>query len=266
MTVTTETTNLRTHARYQLVSDSPVPVCVEWKSGNESHKCDARLVDLSANGARIRLPQHVELHETIEVRLRVKKLSVDFQCAAEVCWSQPFGNEWVLGCAFDSELPEHVLVKLAGNGYINRRTDPRFSIDLTAEVREELGANEWLKVTLDNYSSGGFRLRSMYPIAVGQRVLLSLQEFEQQVAIPGRALWQVETEEGYSVGCSFLNGDGFDRLTSIVRREDSQPVPSRRRSIRISPLAWLALVTTIFVVSQQETFVASLRMIRELWQ
>jgi hypothetical protein len=93
-----------------------------------------------------------------------------------------------------------------------------------------------------------------------------LQEFEQQVAIPGRALWQVETEEGYSVGCSFLNGDGFDRLASIVHREENPPVSIKKRSIRISPLAWLALVTTIFVVSQQETFVASLRMIRELWQ
>lgn len=54
-------------------------------------------------------------------------------------------------------LPEQILSKLAGNGYLNRRSNPRIPIELAVEVKEELGTSQWCEATVDNYSSGGYR-------------------------------------------------------------------------------------------------------------
>lgn len=264
MTVTTQPTDLRTHARYQLAVDSRIPVSVEWTSDDQSHQCDACLTDLSASGARLRLSQKVPLHETIEVRLRVGKLAIDFHCAAEVCWLQPRDGQWVLGCAFECELPEQVLSQLAGNGYLNRRANPRIPIELAVEVKEELGTSQWFEATVDNYSSGGFRLQSKTPVAVGQRVLVQMEDADRrQRTVPGRAHWRADSDDGYAVGCSFLNGEGFQKLAAVVGSKTTRREKKGRRSMNLSPLAWLALVSVFFVVSQQETLVASMKL---LWQ
>jgi len=267
MTVTTQPANVRTHARYQLAVDSQIPVSVEWMTDDESHKCEACLVDLSASGARLRLSQNVPLHETIEVRIRVGKLAIDFHCAAEVCWLQPRGSQWVLGCAFECELPEQILSKLASNGYLNRRSNPRIPTELAVEVKEELGTSQWCKANVDNYSSGGFRLQSKCPVAVGQRVLLKVKDADQQqVTVPGRVHWRVGSDDGYAVGCSFLNGEGYRELAAVVCRKTTRRQKTGRRSLNLSPLALLALVALVFVVSQHDTFVASMQLLWRLFR
>lgn len=267
MSVTTEHRELRVQDRFQLQNDSQIPVSVEWMAGDKACQCDARIVDLSAGGARLRLAAAVELNDTFEVRLHVKELSIDFRCAVDVCWVRPHENESVLGCAFDGELPEHILRKLACHGFINRRSDKRFRIELSAEVQEELGAHQWSEATIDNYSSGGFRLSSQRRVTIGQRVLLRVKDVDQQpVTIPGRALWQVDSDEGFSIGCSFLNGDGFKRLAAAVGCEKKQIVAKSRRSLRLTPLAWLAFVAVVLVVSQRQVFIDSMQFLWRLFR
>lgn len=265
MTLRLRQIDLRTHTRYQLVGESRIPVRLEWTSQDESQVCDAELVDLSAAGARLRLANPIELHEAVQVRLNVKELGLDFRCVSDVCWVRPEEQGWSVGCEFYSDLPDRILTKLARGGYLERRTDERFQVKLQATLREELNASRSHQVTIDNYSSGGFRFNSAAAIAVGQRVLLNIRDSKgNRVTIPARALWQVGTVEGHAVGCCFLNGDGFDRLTSIAgRKKRVQPIKQKKRSMPMATVSWVALLTMVFVLSQKEHFLASLR---SLWR
>lgn len=264
MSVTAHPIDLRNHTRFQITDAPPIPVSVGWTTNEECHECNASLADLSASGARLYLTEKVPLHETIEVRMRLKKLDIDFHCAAEVCRLQPAGPDWVLGCAFDCELPARLLSELASNGYLNRRSDTRVYDSFAAEMKEELGGSQWFEITVDNYSSGGFRLQTNCPVSIGRRVLLKVEGSDRpQVVVPGRVLWRADVDDGFAVGCSFLNGDGFAKLTQVVNPETVKTVKNQRRSIRLSPLAWLALVA-IVALSQHDALTASLHWIWRL--
>lgn len=263
---TNDPSEVRTSTRFQLTGDARIPVRLEWSSENESCGCTAELVDLSAGGARLRLPQSLTLHKGIQVRLHIDDLELDFCCVGDVCWVRPERSGWAMGCAFNSHLPDHVLTKLARGGFLDRRTDARYGISLQAKVREELSASRPQEVTVDNYSSGGFRFNSDQSISVGQRVLLGVRDSEgKEVIIPARALWQVGSDQTFSVGCCFLNGNGFQRFAAIARPKGQPKQRKKKRPMRMSTLNWLALSTTVFVLSQREHFVGALRSLWELF-
>jgi hypothetical protein len=65
-------------------------------------------------------------------------------------------------------------------------------------------------------SPGGFCLLSQDPGDPGERVLLEREgEDAPQTLVTAKVRWQASTDEGYVVGCEFLDKDGYAALLEI---------------------------------------------------
>ena len=72
-----------------------------------------------------------------------------------------------------------------------------------------------------NLSAGGVCLLSQDPGEPGERVLLELErEDAPQVLVTSKVRWQVSTDDGYVLGCEFLDKNGYTALLDIAGREE----------------------------------------------
>jgi len=135
---------------------------------------------------------------------------------AEVCWGRPVNDlEWWIGCAFEEELSEENMSHLASFGCLERRRDSRTLTEIPAKARCEL-ASDTVDVTLADYSAGGFSIRSPEPLASRDRILLQLEGFEDETPTVGKVRWQTDNESHWSIGCGFVNKNGYRVLLSQI--------------------------------------------------
>ena len=113
-----------------------------------------------------------------------------------------------------------MLRDFAQAGILECREQPREPISLRATAQWEL-QSETASVWLLDYSRGGFRLLSQTERKPGERTLLQLERDDGQlVEVSGKTLWQVESQDGFVIGCEFLDHRDFSVLGSFA---DSEP-------------------------------------------
>lgn len=149
------------------------------------------------------------------MKLEIDELGVTFYVAGQVCWSKPGedGN-WVFGCHLNPCLPEGAFEILAKSGQVNRRLEGRVQSRVGLEALWELDGVA-LPITLQNYSQGGFCVRTREPGRAGRRFHLRIPR-PDNLLIVANAIWQLNVADGFLVGCSFLNGRDFERLHQLV--------------------------------------------------
>jgi len=198
------------------------PITVQWNSDGETVSTSGMLQDLSSNGIRLVLQKPIPVRKAIEFRIRAGEMDFDCNVSAEVRWMRARGpDQWLLGCSFTSGFSNSVLDQLAVAGYLNRRKDPRCPISVAALARQEL-MTETIGVHLADYSRGGCRMFSPVPMSVGERVMVVLAGTSRGTySLSARALWQLKVENGYFVGCSFLDNTSYGRLAQVVRQQNT---------------------------------------------
>jgi hypothetical protein len=77
-------------------------------------------------------------------------------------------------------------------------------------VRERAKAGAKEKVTLQNYSAGGFCIEARQPLSPGER----FQVFSEGLATPIDAVthWQLKQNGIYMLGCGYVGETGFEQL------------------------------------------------------
>lgn len=179
-------------------------------AGAATHSAD--LLDISRGGAKLAVGQYVPVGVTLTICFH------DLQVAATatVCWSRKEAEDrWWMACEFHPALPDNVLEKLLGAGSLERRKHAREPIAVDAVAKWQGGESS--PIVIRDLSAGGLCLSSDRGGQRGQRLLLRLTPAEDaQAAVLTEVQWQIKFNDGYLIGCSFLNRQGLAAVRKLV--------------------------------------------------
>ena len=175
------------------------------------------MIDLGTGGAKLRSASCIPIGEVLQLKLVTHQLDFEFQGTAEVCWSRALeGEEWLVGCAFRPQIPDHTIDKLANCGLLERRDSVRRQVSLPVTIHWELD-EEPDSAKLQDYSDGGFCIAINRAAEPGQRLSMSCEApYGEQLEIQARVQWMLETPDHNLVGCSILLGQDFGRLSALT--------------------------------------------------
>jgi hypothetical protein len=238
----------RVEPRYRVCTHSEVPAVVEWNEDGETIQAAGGFRDLSQHGARLTVSAKPPTQEGVTVRLAMAELQLNLAVDGEVCWTEPAGEAgWTFGCKLTGGIPDDVLQALASEGYVDRRQDRRQGVSIQATARWELASAGDVPVRVHNFSEGGIRVFSSEPGHPGGRLLLTLDpEDGEPMVVSAKAVWQLETEDGYHIGCSYADRSAFVALQERFGPQQ-QPVIANGRTpaLRLNPVGWIGLLAIV---------------------
>ncbi len=221
---------LRSDERYSAIGlEDHLAVRVEQQGTDAVKVIPVQLVDISTTGAKMYCDTAIQPKEQLAVQIESDQLQNPIVVSAEVCWTTPASNgKFCLGFAFKPAIPDEVLRQMASAGLLERRRHMRERISIRTVARWELSKEEtpaWLL----NYSEGGCCLLCITPGHPGNRVRLTLTEGDQEIHVTVKGQWQVLTEEGYVIGCEFIDGKVLQILERMQEAAAPQNKPLWRR-------------------------------------
>ncbi len=117
-------------------------------------------------------------------------------------------------------------------------------MSLRTTVQWELN-NESASAWVLNYSRSGFCLLSQFAGKPGERVRLQLElDDEQVIEVRGKIQWEVESQEGFVIGCKFVEPRGFAILSDLA----ASRVPGKRMSRRRRWLGCIIAASTVVLL------------------
>jgi len=209
--------------RYGLASDDEIEVRVERDSESGLESTEAELIDISPGGAKLRTAGPLNVLDILSLQLCIKRLHRTITVAGAVCWTTPTTNgQWWVGCRFKPPMPEQTLQEFAQDGILERRKHERDQTWLRMTAKFEL-KQELASVWVLNFSKGGFCILSDTQARVGERAELRIDlDNNRSLAVRGKVCWQVESSEGYVVGCEMLRNKDFGLLMDIHESRSPQ--------------------------------------------
>ena len=239
---------VRRDPRYKIKDDAELTVTIERRDGS-SCLVHADLLDLSVRGAKFKTKESIAVEDVVCVKMEINRPKRIIAVSGRVRWVTPItGVDWWLGCAFDVPIEYSILHELAVSGILERRRYRRERISVRTTAKWELNSTQ-TEVCILNYSpGGGFCMLSQTEGKPGDRVLLRFELSDgREVLVCGTARWQVESEDGYIIGCEFLHTRNSTMLSELI--ESNSLVPPIRR-IR-EGASWLITrrIVTVAVVA-----------------
>lgn len=218
-------------ARFPVLQGRRIGVTIV-RDTSPPEKVEAELVDVSRKGMKLLVADCPSMEEAVVLNLSVPEINLDLDIDAQICWTRSAPNDaWYLGCVLNPELPDKLLTDLAVQGYLQRRRDPRYPIDLSATMRCE-GSPDPVPARVLDYSIGGFRLESSHRAVPGRRLLVRLDEGPAgRHLVVARTMWQAQTDGGHQMGCTFVNREGHQIFQDVLRNALGRPAgdPDARR-------------------------------------
>jgi hypothetical protein len=179
----------------------------------------ADLVDISRRGLKIQVPICIGFAEELHVLIKSIKNEVEYEgiCIARHMRSVSDGI-WEVGCSLEPELSDEVINFVVGVSGKERRGSPRISLTQAAELKRQ-GQVDGVQVTIRNISLGGYCLHIPEEHDVGEKVKLQLEDPDgNEHSIAGRIRWQNKVEDGYLIGCSFVDSNSHLVLLSCLHK------------------------------------------------
>ncbi len=207
------------------------------------------VLDLSAGGVKLQLDESLPVRSTIRIRLNSEALSQDVYLEATVCWCRHMGGEeWWMGCSFDSTIPELHLTELAEAGCIEQSQGNR--IDIEAEVKVKCETTGRLdRARMVDVSKGGFALNAQTAFNQGDRIIVQIVGRQSKVGIASRVRWcrRLGDLGKFRIGCSFSDASGYrDCQTNLAKLVDH----NRRQS----PRYWIAILVGVVTTAALGTW------------
>jgi hypothetical protein len=214
---------LREFPRYTKRKECQVEVSVEPLSPDRNVTANGELIDFSRKGMRLSVNLPFEVQDDVKILMKFSDSTADLAISAQACWVQKQDEQsWLIGYIFVGEMPYHIVPRLAKAGYLERRTERRFDVNLSAIVQFTGRDTEPFVVNIEDISDGGFRIQSPMAIRAGQEFSLQIKSDGSTIEILAMAQWQVDVDEIYMIGCSLPSEDGFELLGQAAL--EAQPV------------------------------------------
>lgn len=256
MATATITPVQRRHERYGLREEKPLVVRVEFLGDDGVVETVGRILDISSGGAKLHtevtIPAETEILLHLESTEAASRPPI-FETCGRVCWTRPMSDlAWWAGTQFIEELPQRVLNRLAEEGYLERRQDPRMPCHFEATARWELMPGTADCEVLD-FSVGGFLIETNAQATVGDRLLIQRRDASPDEApIAGKIRWQAPTNDGrFRIGCSFVTKDGyptFREQIAQIQTDEETATPRRRSSFIVIAGIIAVAVTSLWII------------------
>ncbi|MCA9187785.1 MAG: PilZ domain-containing protein, partial [Planctomycetales bacterium] len=191
-----------------VIEDKDVSVIVTVKPDDfreTGETFEAKLLDLSQNGARLVVPNEVPNTRNLRLQVRVDELGLELHLAAGVCWcNRDETGRFQIGCEIKPGIPPRILEKLSEGGKVDRRIEAEYEsptelhVSWTPKGRKEV-------VRVQNFSRGGFCIFTNRDVVAGAPFHFTIMQKNGDPLIVGAKIqWRLESDGGYLVGCSFL--------------------------------------------------------------
>jgi c-di-GMP-binding flagellar brake protein YcgR len=218
----------RREPRFMVTDSDRVRVALRRGGAADAEPLEARLLDLSPNGARVELAAAVTFHESVLLTVASEELGLDLTLTASVNWIRPTSDDqWTVGCSIAPQLPEPCIQALFSKGLLERRKAARQPLEVSASAHWELQPSP-VTVRLLDVSPGGFSLIVPTAVAAGSRLILAAGGDAADVPavrISAKVRWHIHSAEGHAVGCEFVASQGYAQLSAAL----PQPERARRR-------------------------------------
>ena len=140
----------------------------------------------------------------------------------------------VLGCQLLDPIPHEVLHELASQKVIDRRRDSRMPWSQSARMAWELSDGS-IFIDIRDCSLGGLKIFSpeRVPDDTQVRIFVDGDESEQMI-LDARAVWQIETLDGYLAGLAFTMREVPEAIVRIMdehERGEVQPLEPPKRTL-----------------------------------
>lgn len=240
-----DSTTRRSEGRFFINSDATKITVNFAREDGEDVVAHGRLADLSLHGLKICVDKKIEDDQLVDLVIEVPTLDFRVERKAIVRWQHPRDTgSWWTGCELREAIDDELIQKLATAHVLNRRRDPRYSVDRPATVRWEL-SDKMLEARLVNFSKGGFCFVIPAPTDFpSDRLMLALQDRGREIMIPARVMWKGPLDNEYAIGCAFSTLDGFVKIRECV----NQGQPRNRHAIQRNKRALFWLVFAVFVL------------------
>ena len=161
------------------------------------------LADLSAGGCAVRV-QGAPLCEGIVAIVRFTlPQGLTIETAGRICWvRQNSITSQSVGLRFRRELSDDMLAKWIQAGAVSRRNKDRNIVNQTVSLRSSQGECALTSATLVDYSPTGVQLTTSEPVAVDQRVMLTMPDGKGAVC---QVVWTSQAGDMHRCGAMFVN-------------------------------------------------------------
>ena len=240
---------VRSETRYAIAAGQEVSLKLQRLNSSNKKILHGQAIDCSVHGVKFTAPR-ISKDTEIAISIFVDTLDLMHETTGIVRWCRPSGkDDWYHGCQFKDALPHSFLTKLAEEGYLDRRQDPRTAIALPARIRNELSQRETTDVLVVEFSAGGLRVHASQPCDLDKRLLLEVDmvEGEKPQLIPVRPMWQQRVEDVHEIGCCFLNTNSATLLRQLSQADENLTLPEVKASERT--WFWLAVAASLGIVS-----------------
>lgn len=184
-----------------------------------------KLFEISAQRMLLELDEPLPAQAPVIIRLELHDGEAGFDCPAIVEWAQmSVRSNWWISCELAEPVCDRLIGRLAHQGHIERRQDPRFPVDMQAQIKFEL-ADFWCVARVVDYSAGGFQaLLSARPASLGQRVLLRLvdEDDETTTDLPARVAWCQREGQQTRGGFAFVHRNSYLKFRRVARLANPQ--------------------------------------------
>ena len=208
----------RREKRFTISEEAQIPVRVQRSSDDQDQFVGGVLSDLSPCGAKLLLPDCLQIAENVSVRIVIEELQIVIDVSGEICWSRPAEDgRWHAGFSFTPRIDAELLNHLASTGFIDRREHTRRIVDGTIQVYRELDA-EPFESELTDYALGGFCMQTPTACRPGQRLRLCVPgEDGEQILVAGKVRWNMNLNERNIVGCLMNTPAQFELLHQFAK-------------------------------------------------
>lgn len=136
-----------------------------------------KMADLSVGGCAVRL--ETTLRSTPKIAIVRFELEADLQLesAGRICWTRQAS----IGCQsygirFRRPLSEEFIGKWIERGVVNRRENMRDEVNQVVQMRTSSNGGSLSEACILDYSISGLRLQTNVPLAMDERILLTLPD------------------------------------------------------------------------------------------
>lgn len=216
MTVRTESIETSADNRKQRrfkTNEAQVLACSIEVDGEQS--CPGTVIDLSNNGMRLLSSGQYRVGEKIRVIMDTDLPTDEF--LGEVRYVEPWvGGQTILGCSLNKHIGDAVLHKLADQGFLNRRSDPRIEVMHPAKMFWPLHPDR-VDIELRDYSNGGLMIHTDVIIPDDKRLRVCIDcEDDSDLCVETKLQWKRVSDNGCIAGLAFVHNDAPQRVARVL--------------------------------------------------
>ncbi|MDB4749514.1 PilZ domain-containing protein [Rubripirellula sp.] len=181
--------------------------------GNEASS--GTVIDLSNSGMRLLGGGQYRVGQEIRVAMDIDLPTDVFH--AEVRYVEPWvGGQTILGCSLTESIGDAVLHKLADQGFLNRRSDPRIEVIHPAKMFWPLHPDR-VDIEVRDYSNGGLMIHTEVAIPDDKRLRVCIDGVDDNdLCVETKLQWKRLSGDGCLAGLAFVHHDAPQRVARVL--------------------------------------------------